>query len=430
MPLGLFFFFSNNRKIAMRATIAYIRRLRLFSRDVRLFLITAGLVAFAWDGMRIVLLNLYLLRLGYGPEFIGLITAVGALAFALLTPIAGALGTRMSSRRLIIAGIALMAVGFGLMPLVEFLPDGWWIGWLLVTTVVTFLGLSFFFVNGLPFMMGATGAEERDYVFSVQMALLPLAAFGGSLLAGVLPGLLAAMLGVTVQDPVAYRIPLWLAALLLVPALLTMVPTGEVEHGGAQAPATDAGPAPVGLFLAIALAMALRFGGRGSVMAFFNVYLDDALGVPTALIGALSAAGQLISVPAALLTPLLVARWGNPRTYTWGTLGVAALMLPMALVPTWTAAGLGYVTSMFFFSLSVGPIRVFSQELVRPHWRAAMAAAFMGGAGLSYSALSYAGGYVIATWGYGVLFLIGTGLVAAGAVYFWLAFRPLRDRRS
>ena len=410
--------------------MGYLQRLHLFSRDVRLFLIMAALVAFAWDGMRIVLLNLYLLRLGYGPEFIGLVTGVGALAFALLTPVAGALGTRVSSRRMIMVGVGLIAAGFGLLPLVEFVPLRWWTSWLLVTTIVTFLGLSLYFVNGLPFMMGATGPEERPYVFSAHVALLPLAAFVGSLVAGALPSLIASRLGVSLQDPVAYRLTLWSATLLLIPALVAMAPTREVKSLGAQAPATDAGPAPVTLFLVIAIAMALRFGGRGSTTAFFNVYLDDALGIPTILIGALSAAGQLISVPAALLTPLLVARWGNARTFTLSTLATAAFQLPLALVPTLVAAGSGYVTSMFSYSMSVGPIRVFNQELVRPHWRAAMAAAFMGGSGITYAAMSYAGGYIIAEWGYQPLFLLGSALVAAGAVYFWAYFREPRGEMA
>ena len=67
----------------------YLSMLRLFSRDLRLFLITAALVALAWDGVRTVILNLYLLRLGYGPQFVGLVSAVGAFAFALLCPLAG-----------------------------------------------------------------------------------------------------------------------------------------------------------------------------------------------------------------------------------------------------------------------------------------------------------------------------------------------------
>ena len=45
--------------------------LRLFSRDLRLFLITGALVALAWDGIRAVILNLYLasLKLIYGYRY-------------------------------------------------------------------------------------------------------------------------------------------------------------------------------------------------------------------------------------------------------------------------------------------------------------------------------------------------------------------------
>lgn len=412
------------------ALMGYSQRLRLFSRDIRLFLLMAALVSCAWDGMRVVLLNLYLLRLGYGPEFIGLVTGVGALAFALFTPVAGALGTQVSSRRMIMVGVGLIAVGFGMMPLVEAVPLRWWTGWLLVTTIVTFLGLSLYFVNGMPFMMGATGPRERDLAFSVHVALMPLAGFVGSLAAGLLPSLVASQLGLSLQEPAPYRITLLSATLLLIPAVAAMAATREVKPLGAQAPATDAGPAPIALLLVIAIALSLRFGGRGATTAFFNVYLDDALGIPTVVIGALSAVGQLISVPAALLTPLLVARWGNVRTYSLTTVATAAFQLPIALVPTLAAAGSGYVSSMFSYSMSVGPIRVFSQSLVRPHWRSAMAAAFMGGSGIAYAALAYAGGYIIAAWGYQALFLLGSALVGAGAVYFWAYFRVPRGEMA
>ena len=75
----------------------YVKALRLFGRDVRLYLITAALVGFCWQGIYVVLFNLYLLRLGYGPEFVGLVGAVGLLAYAVLSLPAGALGRLLAS---------------------------------------------------------------------------------------------------------------------------------------------------------------------------------------------------------------------------------------------------------------------------------------------------------------------------------------------
>ncbi len=422
----------------------YLHMLRLFSRDVRLFLVTAVLVGLAWDGVRTVLFNLYVLRLGYGPEFVGLVNAAGALGFALMGLPAGALGKRWGSRSMLITGAGLLAAGFCLLPLADVFTGTPRTGWLLATTLLTYFGLSLYLVNGLPFLMGTSGPKERNHVFSVHIALIPLAAFVGSLVAGALPGALATLLGTSLDDAAPYRYTLWLAALLLIPGVFVLVPTCSVDGPTPQAPATRASAPlanrpPYGLLLAIALIMALRFGGRGTVTTFFNVYLDEGLGTSTVLIGVLSAIAQLLSVPAALAAPLLTARWGHPRPIFWGTLGMALFILPLALIPHWAAAGLGFISSGVLFSTSIGPIRVFSQELVTPEWRSTMASAFMIGAGLAFSGMSLLGGYAITSLGYRPLFLVGTGLATAGAFLFWFCFRvprgelagqPLPERRE
>jgi MFS family permease len=413
----------------------YLSMLRLFSRDLRLFLITAALVALAWDGVRTVILNLYLLRLGYGPQFVGLVSAVGAFAFALLCPLAGAMGTRWGSRKMLITGLGMLAAGFCLLPLSESLAPELRTGWLLGTTILTYLGFSLYLVNGLPFMMDTTGTKERIHAFSFHSALLPLTAFGGSLLAGVLPGILASLFGVPLTEAAPYRYTLWLAGLLLVPAVPVLLFSRSSGSLTVQVPAVEpdkAGSmrAPIGLILIVALFMALRFGGRGPVVTFFNVYMDSELGISTALIGVLSAIALLISVPAALLAPLIVARRGNTQTVVWGMIGMALCTLPLALIPRWPAAGLAYISSSAMFSLTVGPLRVFSQELVAPRWQATMASAFMMGAGLAFATVSLAGGYVIVELGYRSLFLIATGLIIAAVLFFWLYFRVPRGEMA
>ena len=413
----------------------YLSMLRLFSRDLRLFLITGALVSMAWDGIRAVILNLYLLRLGYGPQFVGLLNGVGAFGLALLCPLAGAMGTRWGSRKMLIIGLALMAAGFCLLPLSEVMVPDLRTGWLLGTNMLTSLGFALYLVNGLPFMMETTGKEERTHAFSVHSALLPLVAFGGSLLAGVLPGILASLSGVPLTEAAPYRFTLWLAGLLLIPAvpvLLFARSSGRLEVLSPAINPDEAGStrAPIGLILIVALFMALRFGGRGPVVTFFNVYMDNEMGISTALIGGISATALLIAVPAALLAPLIVARWGNARTIVWGMILLALCTLPLALISRWPIASLAYIASSAMFSFTVGPQRVFSQELVAPRWQATMASAFMMGAGLAYATLSLAGGYLIVELGYRALFLISTGLIAAATLFFWLYFRTPRGEMA
>lgn len=63
-----------------------------FSRDVRRVLLVNALVGLVSLGVNAVLLNLYLLRLGYGTQEIGMINALGPLCYALASLLAGALG--------------------------------------------------------------------------------------------------------------------------------------------------------------------------------------------------------------------------------------------------------------------------------------------------------------------------------------------------
>jgi hypothetical protein len=76
---------------------AYLERLRLFSRDARLYLISAALIGFTLWGVYAGFLNLYLIRLGYGPEFIGMINALGMLSATVFSLPAGTLGGRWVS---------------------------------------------------------------------------------------------------------------------------------------------------------------------------------------------------------------------------------------------------------------------------------------------------------------------------------------------
>jgi MFS family permease len=224
----------------------YLRALQLFSRNVRLYLITAALIGFtAFGGIYSVLLNLYLLRLGYGPEFVGLVNAAAWLGFAMFSLPAGALGARWGSRRAMIAGLSLALVGFGLLPVAEFLLVALQDPWLLATYMLGFLGLALYIVNGSPFLMAATSPEERNHVFAIQAELWPLAGFTGSLAGGLLPGLFEATLGGSLGHPEPFRYSLLIATPLLFLGILAIRATREVSVERVQETVPEASPAPI-----------------------------------------------------------------------------------------------------------------------------------------------------------------------------------------
>ena len=159
---------------------------------------TAG---FCYFGIISVLLNLYLLRLGYGPEFIGLFNGTAWLIYTFSCLPAGALGARWGVRRTMMAGVGLIVVGYGLLPMAELIPGATREGWLLATNSLAYFGGALWGVNGIPYLAGSTTPEERGHAFSLQAALLPLAGFAGSLVGGFLPGLVSAVFNVSLDGP-------------------------------------------------------------------------------------------------------------------------------------------------------------------------------------------------------------------------------------
>ncbi len=103
----------------------YLAAVRLFSRDIRYFLLSVALNGFAFFGIYALLFNLYLLRLGYDTAFIGLVNAVGPLALAFGSLPSGVLSRRIGSRRALLSGYLLMGVTVLLLPLGEGFVQPW-----------------------------------------------------------------------------------------------------------------------------------------------------------------------------------------------------------------------------------------------------------------------------------------------------------------
>jgi putative effector of murein hydrolase LrgA (UPF0299 family) len=76
--------------------IAYLRTLRCFSCDVRLYLIVTLLGFTVPGGITAVVLDFYLLRLGCGPRTVGLVNSVGPLLLALFSLPAAEVGERLA----------------------------------------------------------------------------------------------------------------------------------------------------------------------------------------------------------------------------------------------------------------------------------------------------------------------------------------------
>lgn len=430
----------------------FLHSSRAYSRDVKLYLLTSALLGFSYFGFVSVLLNLYLLRLGYDPAFIGLVNAGAPIAFASTSVPAGMLGKRIGSRKAVIIGITVLAISIGLLPLSELLPQAWRNAGFVFTRLLTGLGFALYQVNTNPYLVAATTEVERNQVFSLQIGLLSVAGFLGSVISGFLPGMWANWLGMTLAEAAPYRYPLLLASLLLLPAAGVLFLTNEAEYDQAgdgkkvgsagaatvgeevpNAPREDAatralldGPVPFVIIAVLALTATTRMAGEGAARTFFNVYLDAGLGISTATIGILTAIGQIVAGPAAMFAPGLVKRTDKTTTVVLATFGISLGLLLMGLIPHWIGVSIGFIGVVGMLNISRAITNVIYMEIVKPTWRSLTSGVTSAAMGVGFATATLGGGYVINAFGYRTLFFMGAISVAVSALLFWSYFRRPR----
>src|SRR5438105_6875710 len=174
---------------------------RGFNRSIVLWLVAWALGAFAYFGLQAVLLNLYLLRLGFGPQFIGLLIGSSQIIWGLSALPAGAFGRRFGLRTAQQAAFLLFGLGYGLLLMVEVLPRPQWEAWLFGCWAVTWVGAALLTVNATPYAMAIVDQRQRNAVFPAQTAVIALSTFIGSLAAGALPELVSGWTGASLADP-------------------------------------------------------------------------------------------------------------------------------------------------------------------------------------------------------------------------------------
>lgn len=428
-------------------TAAYLATLRTFQRNVWFYFVAISLIGFTVDGgIFSVVFNLFLLRLGYDPAFVGQINSAGLLSFALCSLPAGTLGSRLGNRRAMIIGISLMMGSSLLLALTELLPPDLRGTWLLGSYIIFHGSIAIFFVNTAPFLMSMTTEEQQSHAFAIQSAMISGAGFIGSIIGGTLPGIFADLLGLDLNGATPYRYPLLLAGITLNIGIIALL--RAKDRPGVHAPRLLPRPRRlyatlfrvprfgrlplqnldrtfVKLVVVVSLVRLLQIAGMAVLMTFFNVYMDDGLGAPTSQVGLITGLGRLLAVPIVLTMPLLSARWGNRDLSIWASLSAVLFLLPVAFIPTWWAAGIGYMGVIAGSSIRYTSFLIYVMAMIKPEQRSFMSGINEMTAGLSFAGMALLGGYVIVQQGYQTLFLLGALVTLIGTVVFWWYFRTL-----
>jgi len=229
---------------------SYLEAVRRLDRDVWLIIFFRVTLGVCFIGIYSVVFNLYLLRLGYGSEFIGLVQGIVFLGMSAFSLLSGWMGKRYGSRRMLIIGSGLSILPFAAIPFSEVIPATYRSIW--IASSYALLGIcvgSIVVVNTPPFLMSRTNEEDRSHVFSILTGLRRISGFAGSLFAGLLPGFVAVILSISLSDPAPYRFPLMLPPFVCCIGFILVVLTRNTqvtEKAQAESEGGQKGKAPVG----------------------------------------------------------------------------------------------------------------------------------------------------------------------------------------
>ena len=124
------------------AATGYLSTIRGLNRDTRLIIVSWALSSCGTLGIDSVLGNLYILRLGYDTEYLGVLNAIILLAMGLASVPASELGRRWGYRRAMVLGLTMGSAGLGLVPAAMLLPDSARGVWLIAAYPIAYVGSS------------------------------------------------------------------------------------------------------------------------------------------------------------------------------------------------------------------------------------------------------------------------------------------------
>ncbi|MGH2559425.1 MAG: MFS transporter [Thermomicrobiales bacterium] len=271
---------------------AYIREVRRWDRDVKLFLLFQ-LLANVGFGVFNLIFNLYLYELNLREDFIGAVQAAQTICMAAAGVSLGFLLNRIGTWRSIVSGAGIF---LSMLLLLSFAERE---AFILVLSAISGIGLAYLFNTTMPFIMDWTRPAQRQQVAALAFSLQSLAITAGSLLGGFVPSILASASGSIAPSSVeAFRWTMVLGATLGICGIFPLFLMREARHGRprdeATAAAIEDGPPErrqvrrdMVVFVASGGIMAL---GVGMVMPFYNVFLTT-LGANSREIGYVYALG-------------------------------------------------------------------------------------------------------------------------------------------
>jgi len=362
---------DDDPKISRQSLVRdYFRKIRMFSRNARLFLSATVLNGFTL-GIWMVLFNLYLLDLGFREDFIGYMFLLGGLAAGLAAFPVGIMSDKIGRKKSLLIGVLVGSV-FNASLVCTSNP-------ILLLTVSLFGGFGglfsiMFWVVGPPFMMENSEPEERTHLFSMNLATWFLSNMAGSFAGGFLPGVFGRLLGVGNESVMVYRVTLTVSVVFLFLSFLPFHAIKERQYQKRNATMSSRLSLKAIQSRAVIGKLVLTYGliglGAGLIIPFFNVFFQNRLQATPEQIGVIFALGNVMTAVGIVLAPVLSGRLGKVRAVAFTQFGSIPFIFGIAFSLNLGFAAVSYLTRGALMVMGAPILSNFAMEAVQTEERA------------------------------------------------------------
>lgn len=433
----------------MPLLVEYIKEFGRFQRNARLYLISNALSGVS-VGILLVLYNLYLVSLGYGTDFIGLVLFAATLGAGIAIFPAGICVDRFGDKLILIwSNLAIAVIGIGQILFRQPVP-------LLVSGFIAGVVTAFFLVVNAPYLTENSTPRERPHLFSLNIVLSLGTTVLGEILGGALPlwfratpWLMAPLsswfswLLAHQAEPRSYQLALLFAGVLAGPSLIPIFLLSNDRPVAHSANPSHASPflpvqtmrdirttlAKVRLrtvlyssLFALVLVQVLIGLGAGLFIPYFNIYFVKYLGASSALFGLIDGGANAINALLTLLAPWLAMRIGKINTITVTRLLSIPLLLTIGLTNSLPLAAILYLFRQGAVDMAVGIFQVFSMEAIREQHRGLANSTYQATYQGAWAITTPLGGLIIAHFGYKPVFILGAALYTLAIALLWYRF--------
>lgn len=374
-----------------------MRTIASFNTNVKLLLLRSFIVCL-YTGIYGILFNLYILSLGYGADFLGLVLAAQVLASSAMSIPAGILCDRYDKRSLLIISGALSTLSA--IPL-YLLSSPYAI---LLFSIVGGAFVSISSVALTPMLAENAGKEESVHIFSANASISWVSSVIGSALGGILPGMWGPFAGLSAGG---LRLTLLSSALLLAIGSILMLLvkekryTARIMHSSLSLKALR----PSADIIKFTIT-SLTFGAAsGMIVPYFNVYFVKALKAGVLEVGLVYALAGAVMLAGFIVTPYLASRIGKVRSAALSKIFAAPFVMLIALSQSFLPAAAAYVAYVFFINMAGPATTSFQMEQIKPGEQGLALGMMMTGNYIAISVSTYLSGLLIAAENYLIPFM-------------------------